>query len=37
MDICEVVPQPHSQVNEMVAAKLAFKAIGYRFKSRIQS
>ena len=36
MDICEVAPQPHSQVNEMVAAKLAFKTIGYRFKNRIQ-
>ncbi len=37
MDICEVAPQPHSQVNEMVAAKLAFKTIGYRFRSRSQS
>ena len=30
-DICEVVAQPNSQVNEMVAAKLAFKIASYRF------
>jgi len=30
-DICETVPQPHGQVNETVAARLAFKIAGYRF------
>jgi len=33
-DLCETVPQPHSQVNEMVAARLAFKIAGYRFAPR---
>jgi N1-aminopropylagmatine ureohydrolase len=30
-DILEVVPMVGSQLNEMVAAKLAFKILGYRF------
>lgn len=37
MDICEVAPQEQSRVNEMVAAKLAFKTIGYRFRTRSRS
>ena len=30
-DVVEVAPMPQSQVNEMVAAKLGFKILGYRF------
>ena len=30
-DIVEVVPMEQSQINEMVAAKLGFKILGYRF------
>jgi agmatinase len=30
-DICEVSPQAGTQLNEMVAAKLAYKIVGYRF------
>jgi len=33
-DIVEVVPMAGSQVNEMVAAKLAYKILGYRFAPR---
>ncbi len=33
-DIVEVVPMAGSQVNEMVAAKLAFKILAYRFAPR---
>jgi agmatinase len=34
-DIMETVPQPHSQVNEMVAAKLAQKILSYHFHPKI--
>ena len=30
-DVCETVPQADSRVNEMVAAKLAFKILSYHF------
>ena len=30
-DIVEIAPMPGSQINEMVAAKLAYKILGYRF------
>jgi agmatinase len=33
-DIVETVPQPHTQVNEYTAARLAAKMIGYHFKGR---
>jgi agmatinase len=33
-DIVETVPQPHTQVNEYTAARLAAKMIAYHFKGR---
>jgi agmatinase len=35
-DIVETAPMPQSQVNEMVAAKLGFKILGYCFAPRAQ-
>lgn len=36
-DVVEVAPMPNTQVNEMVAAKLGFKILGYKFAPRGQA
>ena len=35
-DIVETAPMPQTQINEMVAAKLGFKILGYCFAPRAQ-